>query len=167
MKRHGRNLRLYNKLIKLEKAKQKAREHTLQRFCGGKSSNDKPSCENNAYYNRTVRLAQLGYGSYEEYLSSPLWSIIRHKVLHRDNGQCMVCHQDASCVHHCSYETKYLDGTCSLEQLPFRGIPALASLCSMHHHDIEFDGKDKRTLWSANKVLKTLLKVNPPISSNK
>ena len=79
---------------------------------------------------RGVLLKQLGFSSYNEYLSSDLWAEIRARILSRDNHICVVCSKRATQVHHRSYRWFVLKGECDAD---------LASMCKGCHFSIEFD----------------------------
>lgn len=67
---------------------------------------------------------------YKEYISSPEWKVKRSERLKFDNGLCVVCHRDATSVHHLHYDSL---GKENVEN-------DLASLCEYHHRlfdDIE------------------------------
>ncbi len=98
------------------------------------------------YADRDFELKALGYTSYPEYLKSSDWAKIRGEIL-ENSPKCFLCDRDATQVHHLDYSPRTLLGLC--RQL-------LVSLCNACHERIEFDGKEKRTLFHANGYLFTL-----------
>lgn len=87
------------------------------------------------YRKRDALLLAMGFKSYESYLQSPKWRAIRQRVLMRDNDRCQRCNCKANQVHHRSYSQAVLDGKNDSE---------LASLCSLCHHDIEYEVTTRR-----------------------
>lgn len=59
---------------------------------------------------RDRELAAMGYGSFDEYLQSPLFGGIRGSLL-ASESQCGCCPSPASVVHFYSYRKKDLDGS--------------------------------------------------------
>ncbi len=90
---------------------------------------------------------------YAEYLQSPLWKLIRERVLIRDDWECQMCGKQADVVHHKSYKPEVLAGKKDSE---------LVSLCFGCHNDIEFtmvDGKPvKNGLRKANQKLELAMR---------
>lgn len=95
----------------------------------------------NVYAERRKSLGELGYSSYEDYLSSGVWQEIRRKVLRRDRGRCRLCGSRAFAVHHTSYSTQVLAGG---------DLSKLLSICNRCHAEIEFD--DGRKLSEAKDI---------------
>ena len=102
-----------------------------------------PGKATGAYKRRNESLPWIGYASYQEYLRSDDWAVIRKRVLAR-NPECRCCGRPASQVHHWDYEADVLLGL--RDNL-------LLSVCEPCHEGIEFDGTDKRPLDQVQKVL--------------
>lgn len=103
----------------------------------------------NNYEERDFLLKDLGYSNYNDYLKSPLWQKIKHKLLSKQS-KCKVCFNQATVLHHIKYNKETLLGE-TLEHL----IP----LCKFCHHYIEFDNKNnKETLNKTNNKLSQILK---------
>ncbi len=100
-----------------------------------------------AYAVRNRRLKLMGYASYQEYLTSPLWSEIRRKVFARDKGLCVLCGMLARDVHHLDYQRQTMLG---------KSLDRVVSLCSLHHEVIEMDGQSKRSFPDVAKVFDSL-----------
>lgn len=98
-----------------------------------------PKC----YADRNLKLSELGYRTYAEYLASDDWDAVRKRRL-RKRPNCLLCEAPATQVHHMDYGFETLLGL-----KPFE----LVSLCRKCHRLIEFDGKRKRTLEEANRAL--------------
>jgi len=96
------------------------------------------------YEDRKEFLSALGYTSYPEYLASDDWKKIRERKLYK-HPTCLICPNDATHVHHMSYVVAVLLGLKN---------ELLVSLCETCHSRIEFDGKRKRSLEEANRILK-------------
>ena len=86
------------------------------------------------YKARDTLLATLGYDSYSEYLSSPLWKRIREEVM-RKNGRCAICRKEARVVHHIRYTEYNLSGKTN---------GYLRPLCHSCHRNVEFTSKGKK-----------------------
>lgn len=95
------------------------------------------------YKHRNKALPYLGYATYEEYLKSSEWMIIRERVL-KKYPNCCCCNKIASQVHHHAYNSPIMLGL--LDDLLF-------SICDKCHLEIEFDGNEKRTLKETQKTL--------------
>lgn len=68
------------------------------------------------------------YKSYQAYLDSSLWKLIRNRVMVRDGERCRACYETANLqVHHRSYEDAVLAG---------RADGQLVTLCASCHHSI-------------------------------
>lgn len=102
-----------------------------------------------AYGRRKRELERLGFSSYDEYLSSPLWGRIRTEKLREQENACYGClRQDAPVnVHHSSYERAVLQG-----KAPHR----LFVVCDECHKQIEFIGKMKIGPGEATEALRKL-----------
>lgn len=100
------------------------------------------------YKQRNDWLKELGYSSYQEYLQSEDWRAIRERILHRD-PECVLCRCPSTQVHHFSYHYKVLLG---LQPRLLFGI------CEQCHHEVEFNGKEKRTLEESQEYLLLMLK---------
>lgn len=107
-----------------------------------------PEAVRKRYRERDRVIRAMGFPSYRAYLSSIEWRSIRADHI-KDNPDCAVCESPADDVHHLSYSRAVLEG-----RLP----KMLASVCSAHHHAIEFDGYGrKRSPIQAGKRLKQLI----------
>lgn len=100
-----------------------------------------------AYKKRNERLPELGYASYSEYLKSDDWKVIRDAVL-GPFPYCCCCERPASQVHHWSYSAPVMLGLCKELLFP---------VCEKCHEEVEFDGKRKRSMPEARKVLASRL----------
>ena len=102
-----------------------------------------------AYEDRNRELGLLGFDSYDEYLNSQLWDLIRRSVLYRDHCECrnLYCPNAPRAkrkakprrkqVHHLGYTRATLLGI---------NPAALVTLCTTCHRKCEFCGKRKLTL---------------------
>jgi hypothetical protein len=90
---------------------------------------------------------ELGFKSYNDYLSSDLWREIRDKKL-KECPSCECCGKVADQVHHYSYCYSVMIGQLTSH---------LLSVCDECHHRIEFDGPTKRNLKAAQKELIAIL----------
>ena len=63
------------------------------------------------YEQREESLRLLGFGSYEQYLSSPIWYFLRKIAMKKARGMCRGCNiNKATQVHHTSYSPRVLLG---------------------------------------------------------
>ena len=62
------------------------------------------------YAQRTKSLRKLGFTSYDDYLKSSLWQVIRRKIL-LPGTRCIACGKAATQVHHSRYAPQDLDGS--------------------------------------------------------
>lgn len=101
------------------------------------------------YKHRAKVLKRCGFESYQDYLSSELWTKIKEKQL-RLNPDCHGCKRPATQIHHGRYTLLNLLGHSS---------DYLFSVCGACHFRIEFDrdGK-KRNVYEATDRLKELRK---------
>lgn len=101
---------------------------------------DLPEC----YSMRAESLKLLGFTSYKQYLSSPLWSKVKVEVL-KKSQHCFRCHRIAKTLHHASYDVETMAG---------RDHSRLFSICMGCHKRAEINSNnEKKTLLSANKTL--------------
>lgn len=98
----------------------------------------------NAYEKRNAIIREMGYSSYADYLSSPLWWEIRSRVLDRDGHKCRACGHHANQVHHRKYSVLAMAGS---------DLSDLESICGKCHKRIEFRYSTKRPLHMANTKL--------------
>lgn len=117
-----------------------------------KRRSDKKRRKEDGYGNRNAALTVMGYSSYDEYLSSPLWREIRDKIRARDHGKCRACGGNGSEVHHRAYYLQVLEG---------KALGELVLLCETCHGLIEFDGKVKCTFDESRRRTDALLKSLP------
>lgn len=87
------------------------------------------------YGRRDEILRAMGYGSYADYLRSPLWAKIRRRVFGRDEGKCRICGKHGEQVHHQSYDIRTLKG---------KTIKRLLLLCRKCHEEVEMDGLGRK-----------------------
>lgn len=87
------------------------------------------------YSRRDEILRAMGYGSYGDYLRSPLWAKIRRRVFGRDEGKCRICGERGEQVHHQSYDIRTLKG---------KKINRLLLLCRKCHEEVEVDGLGRK-----------------------
>ena len=81
------------------------------------------------YQQREESLRVLGFSSYEQYLSSPIWYFLRKMVMKSSRGMCRGCYiNKATQVHHMSYSPRVLLGH-RLEKL----VPVCAMCHEMAH----------------------------------
>ncbi len=106
------------------------------------------------YLKRDQTLRDMGYGSYAEYLASPLWRQIRAKVLGRAKGKCHICKTaPPTQVHHRSYHAYVLSGM---------ALGRLNAVCRPCHELGEFgDHGQKVNLRECNARLSRFLKPAP------
>jgi hypothetical protein len=92
------------------------------------------------YAQRDRELIRLGFGSYQSYLRSDLWDIIRREVLHRDGCECRMpgCERNGpKQAHHLSYSRAALLGVDPC---------CLITVCVRHHELCENTGAKKLPL---------------------
>lgn len=97
----------------------------------------------NCYRQRNAKIGNLGYETYQKYLQSEEWKILRKQKLER-YPLCLLCDKPASQVHHISYDYETLLGL-----FEYR----LIQLCDGCHEKIEFTGSRKNSLKEANAAL--------------
>lgn len=104
------------------------------------------------YEERNIVLREMGFATYAEYLTSPLWQAIRTKAL-ANRKTCSVCGEPATEVHHRSYSRDVMTG---------KDVGSLMPLCATCHDLGEFstDGV-KHTLLQANDRLDSLTQLSP------
>lgn len=98
------------------------------------------------YNDRDVLLLSLGFNSYNEYLSSSLWLLIRRIILRRDRYRCRICRANRKLtVHHIDY------GLATLVGLNPAGMVVLCHRC---HEAVEFhtDRQGQKTKLALDKV---------------
>ena len=91
------------------------------------------------YKERNEILAELGFLSYQDYLDSELWKVIRKHILDRDYYYCRgkLCNQRTNVVHHFTYNRPTLLGLS-----PY----TLITLCRDCHKKVEYANGEKRNL---------------------
>lgn len=88
----------------------------------------------NEYKARDLILKDLGYSSYQEYLKSPKWELIRRLALERDGYICRACRKNAATeVHHFAYTRPIMLG------IDIWGVAAVCHGC--HENGSVLDGK--------------------------
>ena len=94
---------------------------------------------NGGYWKLGHSLERLGFSTYQEYLSSPLWNAIRREILYRDQSECLslYCRRLTKIiqVHHLDYSLETLKG-----EQPWE----LVSLCKHCHELVEFSASGKK-----------------------
>jgi hypothetical protein len=70
---------------------------------------------------RLETLNRIGFGSYDEYLASPLWGKVRHAAIIAHGEHCLRCGRKASSVHHGSYSEDAMRGLDLSELMPVCG----------------------------------------------
>jgi hypothetical protein len=96
------------------------------------------------YEERNEILKSLGFYSYQEYIDSDLWSIIRKEILSRDACFCRICGKRGYEVHHFTYSKDILLG---------KRPEALITLCRDCHQHLEYDEKIKKPLRQCQRDL--------------
>lgn len=81
------------------------------------------------YEARNTLLKHMGYATYQDYLDSDAWKVIRKRVMARDKWKCKICDAPAEAVHHVKYDQATMLGTT---------IKHLASICNDCHEAVEF-----------------------------
>jgi len=102
----------------------------------------------NRYHQRDQVLAKIGFTSYREYLSSPLWASIRTRLF-RVCSTCP-CGAKATQIHHRTYKERYMLGRGKIHKF-------LVPVCETCHKKIEFAGDAKRSLGGANNALDEII----------
>lgn len=98
-------------------------------------------------------LRRLGFGTYNEYLSSPAWAVFRARYEARnDSLACFVCDSDHDVIHHRTYKR--------LGNEDFRDVHALCHTCHRLVHEIHFD--EHVPLTQAAKLARRRHKPPPP-----
>ena len=105
------------------------------------------------YIVRSTTLSSIGFKSYREYLSSPLWYSIKLKVFTLKGHSCAAkCGKEAACIHHRKYHKEVLLG---------KDLGPLVPLCHGCHEKIEITPTGaKRSLKAANKLLTKITEEN-------
>ncbi len=92
----------------------------------------------------------MGYKTYKEYLLSPLWESIKDRVYKNRDYKCVLCSEEAQCVHHRGYGRAVLAG---------EELHQLVTLCNKCHQAVEFTkGGFKRSLVESQASFDALLK---------
>lgn len=105
------------------------------------------------YRQRLDNLNQLGFSTYQDYLFSPLWDLIRREILFRDSKEC----RNPRCpnrtisiekqIHHLSYNKAVLLGV----------YPScLVTFCKDCHHYAEHDEQDQKIPYFGDVVRKSI-----------
>lgn len=82
------------------------------------------------YAGRDRYLAELGFATYGQYLTSGLWHTVRAKAIHAHGAICRLCKMPSTSIHHTRYHKKDLTGEC---------MDHLHPICVPCHKIIEFD----------------------------
>lgn len=105
--------------------------------------------ESGPFYDARDRvLRDLGYKSYDAYLHSHDWAVIRRRVLCLDRGLCRCCGGPATEVHHSAYNSWALRGI---------DLSCLHSICHQCHEMVEFDFGMRRSPVEAVSTLRSLI----------
>jgi len=107
----------------------------------------KQTGRNKCFDKRDRRLVELGFGTYQNYLNSPVWFKIRDTVLVKRENQCFFCQGRATEVHHLRYTKNvllavnkyYLSGLCAT----CRGCHQLISNYAKSHQIGEQEALDR------------------------
>ncbi len=89
------------------------------------------------YCERDALLLKLGFESYDAYLASDLWKLIKEACREILGRSCSICGRPYRAFHHLSYDEPVLLG---------EDLFKLTPLCVKCHHAVEFNGKHKRNL---------------------
>jgi 5-methylcytosine-specific restriction endonuclease McrA len=107
------------------------------------------------YIERNKLLEKLGYPTYQEYLASPLWAVVRARVMQRDGWACRLCSEGkrgkgSLQVHHSCYDKATLLGW---------SLKHLYTICRKCHDNLEH-GRDgeKRALKKVAKITRKLVR---------
>lgn len=107
--------------------------------------------DNNSEYKKRDKILEvLGFSSYKDYQTSPLWKRIRGRVL-REHKECILCGKTADTVHHLKYTPENLLG---------KSTEGLCSLCRSCHCKVEFTygGRKLPFKYALKKFLRLFLK---------
>ncbi len=96
-----------------------------------------------SYESRNRILKSMGFNSYDEYLNSSTWTLIRSFAI-SPHSLCVGCGEKASQVHHLAYHQKVLEGD------PDAMAKFTVPLCGKCHEKIEFTNGTKNSLKIAN-----------------
>jgi hypothetical protein len=95
-------------------------------------------------------LAEMGFQSYADYLSSDLWASIKRAVMDRAKGKCRLCRKEAEVVHHRRYDRCVMEGKANCH---------LVALCRVCHHNVEVNHNgEKRSSRGAEIAYKRMMK---------
>lgn len=89
-----------------------------------------PNNKGRTYASRDQILRGMGYNSYQEYLKSDLYALIRRKVFAQKGANCRVCSKQATELHHNRYSRKELTG---------KSVKFINPICRECHEKIEFE----------------------------
>jgi len=97
-----------------------------------------------SYQDRDDILLRLGFASYQQYLNSELWRLIKSRAFKVHGTKCKVCGKETTTLHHKNYEWEVLSG---------KTVKGLVPLCVECHYHIEFYQGQKCSLSQANNRL--------------
>lgn len=104
-----------------------------------------------SYYERDLNLKKIGYGSYLEYLKSPLWSTVRARVFGHYGKTCALCPRPAEQIHHNWYGEKELRGQRMCNMMP---------ICKPCHQSIEYKDGRKVALHEARNMFDRIREIH-------
>ncbi len=99
-------------------------------------------------------LRSLGFASYEEYLASETWRLIRDRVFATKGRECRCCGKTATQIHHRSYDIRVLQGD---------NLKPLEPICLKCHDHLH----SNRDLGFANREFHRLTKHRQPVKPKK
>ena len=81
----------------------------------------------------------LGFRSYQQYLASPRWRLIKAQELRKAGGKCAACGEDTRTIHHRDYRPRVLRG---------EDRAALVALCQPCHNSVHYAAKRQERSWN-------------------
>lgn len=108
------------------------------------------SSSNIAIARRDKALLLMGFRSYDDYLKSDLWKMIRG-IVFGINSRCCVCSSPASQAHHLNYSIDALEGKQSAIEF------CIVSMCDLCHNKVHFKGSQFLIGRGSRKKLRKLV----------
>ncbi len=99
-------------------------------------------------------LQAIGFASYDDYLRSEMWRLIRDRVFATKGRECRCCGKTATQIHHRSYARTVLEG------ISINPLEPICAACHDHLHG-------KRDLGFANREFHRLTKQRQPVTAKK
>lgn len=121
------------------------REAVIQK-AAAKSQREK-NAKGYDYGSRNAILLSLGFESYQAYLRSDLWKVVRAKVYAAKGRCCYLCDAPATELHHNRYHLNDLIG---------KRLKYINPICNSCHFKIEFKNGRKTTLGQARASFRRL-----------